>query len=398
MSQESLSSVPEHMAESPTEPIKTPADLAKEINCQYVIPDTSKMPSCNYNKGPHKIDWSRNILLVDFSYLTFSRFFAMRTWYMAAHSKVAKHLAKDYDWCSDPVFMEKYTHTYMNKVLTFCKQHKIPRTNIIYALDCRHNDNWRVQSSTGYKGTRAESHEKNDFHNFDIFGYSRKVILAAEQSAHGNLVLSHENLEADDIIALIVKYLESATPTPYPGSVYILANDRDYIQICEKNVYLYDITYKPLSSLLLGTHMSARDFLIRKILLGDVSDNIPGCYISRDFLTRHNIKQPAKSKTSPLDYTSCTAKLIDTLFQSPSAKQELYTMLDECRQYLSSQPDPDYKGCDPVVVTYPHHPATSSIKDNQFLYNARVIDFANIPRTLASEIVSVFTNEVKYSA
>jgi hypothetical protein len=78
-------------------------------------------------------------------------------------------------------------------------------------------------------------------------------------------------------------------------------------------------------------------------------------------------------------------------------------MLDECRQYLSIQPEQEYDSKDshpvtypPHPVTYPHHLATSSIKDNQFLYNARLIDFANIPRTLAGEVLAIFSQELTY--
>lgn len=367
--------------------------MAKPVASSFVIPQTGDLAKCQLNTGPHKLDWSANILLVDFSYLTFSRFFAMRTWYSMAHKDNYTTLPKDHDWCKNPVFMEKYTQTYMAKVLTFCKQHKIPRTNIIYVLDCRHSDNWRVQSSSGYKGTRAESHEKNDFYNFDIFGYTRKVILAPEQRMYGNLVFTHQNLEADDVIALLVKHISTRvlpvgpTSLPYIKDMYILANDRDYIQLCEGNVHLYDTSFKPISSILLGSHLSAKDFLIKKILLGDTSDNIPGCYISKEFLDRYEIKA-----TKP--YLSCTQKLIELLLANPGAKRALYEMLESCRILLASLPVPEYVLSDSVDqdagLVLPAHEPVSCFKDNQFLYNARVIDFANIPRTLAGEIDGTF--------
>jgi 5'-3' exonuclease len=349
----------------------------------FIIPQTEDLSKCVLNVGLHKIDWSANILLVDFSYLTFSRFFAMRTWYSMAHKDNYATLPKDHDWCKDKAFMEKYTQTYMNKVLTFCKQHKIPRTNIIYALDCRHNDNWRVQSSTGYKGTRAESHEKNDFYNFDIFGYTRKVILAPEQRMYGNLVFTHQNLEADDVIALLVKHI---TSTSYAKDLYILANDRDYIQLCENKVHLYDTSFKPISSMLLGSYLSAKEFLLKKILLGDVSDNIPSCYISKEFLARYEIK-------ATKSHLSCTQKLVEQLLANPGSKQALLAMLDSCREFLATQPTPEYSVEDSQVpeslIVLPEHEPVACFKGNQFLYNARVIDFVNIPRTLVGEMTSI---------
>ena len=400
--------------------IKTPVDLAIELNCTFTIPDVNNMKNCLLNRGQHKIDWTKPIMIVDFSYLTFSRFFAMRTWYNNAHTDVAKHLPRDYDWCKDLVFMEKYTATYLTKLLFFCKKKtvNIPRSNIIYVLDCRHNDNWRVQTSKGYKGTRAESHERNDFHNFDIFAYTRKTILSAEQATYGSMVFFHPNLEADDMVALLVKYLRSQCAIKYNfnSELFIMANDRDYLQICENKTHLYDITFSPINTLVLGTMITPQYFLIKKILMGDGSDNITPCYIAKEFLTKHNITATNRP------HLKCTQDLITKMLNSATAKRELYEILNSCRSLLASIPEPEYDD-NVTPVTSPtqssesnsnttantmvnttiinndlpvNHivlPTTSSsvyFKDNQFLYNARVIDFENIPQRLVTEGIKLY--------
>lgn len=389
--------------------IKTPLDLAKELGCKFIIPDVNNMKNCLLNKGQHKIDWSKPIMLVDFSYLTFSRFFAMRTWYNNAHSEVAKHLSRDYDWCKDPVFMEKYTSTYLNKLLFLCKKKtvNVPRTNIIYVLDCRHNENWRVQTSKGYKGTRAESHERNDFHNFDIFAYTRKTILNAEQATYGSPIFFHPNLEADDMVALLVKYLRRTCAAKYKfnADIFIMANDKDYLQLCEAKTHLYDITYSPISTLVLGNIMSPQDFLLKKILMGDGSDNIVPCYIAKEFLAKHGI--PAGNRQQ----LKCTPDLITKMLNSSGAKSELYGILNACRSLLASMPEPEYENDNNQSTTQqtsisadtqedlpvnhiilPSIESSSYFKDNQFLYNARVVDFQNIPPRLVNDANKIYDN------
>lgn len=388
--------------------IKTPSDLANDLNCTFIIPDVNNMKNCLLNRGKHQIDWNKPIMLVDFSYLTFSRFFAMRTWYNNAHTEIAKHLSRDYDWCKDKVFMEKYTSTYLTKLLFFCKKKtvNIPRTNIIYVLDCRHNDNWRVQTAKGYKGTRAESHERNDFHNFDIFAYTRKTILNAEQSAYGSMVFFHPNLEADDMVALLVKYLRTTCAEKYKftNDIFIMANDRDYLQLCEPKTHLYDITYCNIDNLILGSTLTPQDFLIKKILMGDGSDNIMPCYISKLFLSKHNIT------SSNRQFIKCTPDLISKMINSASAKNELYEILNACRILLASIPEPEYEdtvctgiesspnsvsGIDNTPINHIILPLISSstyFKDNQFLYNARVIDFQNIPSRLVEDANKLYNS------
>ena len=379
-----------------SKPDKTPAKLASELGCSFEIP-SNDIKNCLLNKGTHKIDWNSNIILVDFSYLTFCRFFAMRTWYSVAYKDVAKSLPSTYDWCKDQVFMEKYTKTYLTKLLDFCKDNNIPRTNIIYALDCRHNDNWRVQTTTGYKGTRSASHQRNDFHNFDIFPYTRKVILANEQKSQGSLVMYHPNLEADDIIALLTKYIKiNKLTNPLKNTnIFILATDRDYVQLCDTNVHLFDITKKPISNILLSSYTSAKDYLLEKILVGDIADNIPGCVLTDEFIRKHKIKQTKKVML----VTKTSRELLKTLFTTESIRQDLYNILDSCNEFLLTMPEPEFEtelkiSADvdnlPInSVMLPTHYSGKYFKDNQFLKNARVIDFNNIPKNIATDMTEI---------
>ena len=81
----------------------------EDPNCNYIIPDVSNLKPCLLNNEgcQHKVDFSKNIAIVDFSYFVYCRFFAIRTWYYKAFPE--KTIPDDYDWTKDVVFMERLT-------------------------------------------------------------------------------------------------------------------------------------------------------------------------------------------------------------------------------------------------------------------------------------------------
>jgi 5'-3' exonuclease len=80
-----------------------------------------------------------------------------------------------------------------------------------------------------------------------------------------------DNIEADDTIAYLASYFKE--------KVYILSNDRDFLQLVSERVNVYVPTkkkmYKP-DNLLEDYGVSCENFTIYKALLGDNSDSIPG--------------------------------------------------------------------------------------------------------------------------
>ncbi len=87
------------------------------------------------------------------------------------------------------------------------------------------------------------------------------------------------------------------------------------------------------------------------------------------------------------------------MLNSASAKNELYNILNACRTALASIPEPEYddnKDVSPANniisddtpinhIILPVIESSSYFKDNQFLYNARVVDFQNIPARLIDD-------------
>lgn len=339
----------------------------------------------------HKIDWSKNICVVDLSYMTYTRFFGVRDWYQRAYPE--KQIPPDHDWTADNDFMDKFYSLFTKKLFAVCRQKLVPTTNIVFAIDCRHCDNWRVLATQSYKETRKESHAKNNFSNFDIFPYIRRAVIAPLQREFGNLVLKHNNLEADDMVALFIRAARERHMPSNPGChIYIMANDRDYIQICDAFVHLIDLNDKPISDQIFGpgTGMDARKFLLRKILCGDVSDNIAGCYFNKDFLVKYGVvcKRPQLKASD---------KVLAVLFANPESYSILDRLLKLVNGYHSNLPIktmPDAAALGPVTQvslpnpTYPDDlkAALGILKDDLFVPNAKLVDFANIPVGYVNEV------------
>ena len=322
------------------------------------------------------LELDKNICIVDLSYMTFTRFFAVRKWYeiKSAKEKPDWKIPDTHDWMNDIEFMDKYNKLFFEKLFHLCYKQKIPRHNIIFVSDCKHKDNWRVVSKASYKCTRKDSHDKNKFYNFNIFPYVRDNLIKELQEEGRNIVLHHSNLEADDVIACLVKYINNKKK--YNKSITIITTDKDYFQLCNSKVACYDLSGKCVSSKVLTEFVNAKEYLLYKVLLGDVSDNIPACYLSKEFLATANYitKKP---------YLKASKGLITKLFLNNSCKQLLLEYLNYVYDINISKLTEDelkYKWLEKYdIFDY-------ITKDKQFESNAKFIDFNNIPVNYVNDI------------
>jgi 5'-3' exonuclease len=94
------------------------------------------------------------------------------------------------------------------------------------------------------------------------------------QKGGAKAILKHPKLEADDCIAISVKHLINKYPNCH---IYIITSDRDYLQLNAHNVDLYNLAYKNIADNKSSTG-NPKDDLEIKIIMGDVSDNIPSVF------------------------------------------------------------------------------------------------------------------------
>jgi 5'-3' exonuclease len=140
---------------------------------------------------------------------------------------------------------------------------------LIVGKDCKRENIWRNKLFPQYKATR-----NNDpaFCGKPFFKMAYDDDLFKQGGAKATLY--HPELEADDCIAISVKYLLEKYPKCH---IYIITSDRDYLQLNAPNVDLYNLAYANIAQNKSSTGNPKHDLEI-KIIMGDISDNIPSSF------------------------------------------------------------------------------------------------------------------------
>lgn len=209
-------------------------------------------------------------IFVDGSYYCFYRYFALLQWWKNAYPN--EDLKIPYE---NEKFVEKFRKTFIHNLEQIPNKLKIHKQDIkpilIVGKDCKRENIWRNELFPNYKANRDNSIESG-FMGGPFF----KMVYEEElfQKGGAKAILKHPRLEADDCIALSVKYLVNKYPE---CKIYIITSDKDYLQLKSENVNLYTLSYKNLAD---GKTCSgdAKTDLRIKILMGDVSDNIPSVF------------------------------------------------------------------------------------------------------------------------
>jgi 5'-3' exonuclease len=208
-------------------------------------------------------------IFVDGSYYNFYRYYALLQWWK--HTKPDEVLDDPYQ---NVEFLEKFKKTHVENLKQIPKKLKLDKTCnpiLIVGKDCKREEIWRMKHFAGYKGTRDVG--KGDFKGGPFFKmvYEENLFLEGGTKA----ILKHPHLEADDCIALSVKYLLQKYGTSC--EIYIITSDKDYLQLSGPNVHLYNLSYKNIASSKSSRGDPETDLEI-KIIMGDSSDNIPSVF------------------------------------------------------------------------------------------------------------------------
>lgn len=207
-----------------------------------------------------------NKLYIDGSYFVFYRFFATKNWYKL------QELAEEEDMMSNKVFLEKYDKMFEKTIIDLAKKYEVDTSDIYFFKDCPREKIWRNEHTLEYKGQRANA-------NFDVnvFIHTYTVLLPNLIEKYGIKLISHDRLEADDLVALSIDRNELKGEK---HSYTVITNDNDYIQLAG----MYDMDRIKLinlqgKNLLEKNKLFSRDdvekYLEAKVIMGDKSDNIP---------------------------------------------------------------------------------------------------------------------------
>jgi len=251
--------------------------------------------------------------------------------------------------------------------------------------NCKENS--IIENIKPYKGTRLESHKKNKFNSFNIFDYMKyKFIPTIKDNNNNNIkIINCSKCEADDIIGHLSLYIDNHMKTRAneyntynQHKIYILANDNDYLQVCNNNIKLINGLGNIISGNK-GENYYGDKYLISKILLGDKSDNIRNCTIDSGYL--HNGIPNNKFK-------NVTKKCLESIFDNTEKYTFLNTLLNDIRTNINN-----IELDNSNISIYSNNKITTCkyIDINTFIHNCNMMDFQMLPEKLKDNLYSIFT-------
>jgi 5'-3' exonuclease len=212
---------------------------------------------------------NKTFIFIDGSYFCFYRYHSLLTWWKNAYPEIV---------IDDPFlneqFVAKFRKTFVDHVQNLRKNLGIPKhvkPTIIVGRDCKRENIWRNELFPNYKATRANGKE-DGFMGGPFFKMVYQDNLFIEGGA--STILYHQKLEADDCIALSVKHVLQKYQD---CNVYIITSDKDYLQLAEPRVHIYNLGFKKITDQKSSTGSAECD-LFCKIVMGDISDNIPSVF------------------------------------------------------------------------------------------------------------------------
>jgi 5'-3' exonuclease len=201
----------------------------------------------------------KSYLFIDTSYLIFYRFHALKVWFSKAKPEISLEVE---DITTVPEFMEKYESTFLQTVQKLSKKEGLTMDNTFFIRDCSGSQIWRKDYYPEYKGTRDYS----KFNGNKLFQWTYDHLLPKYTTS---TVLRFDRLEADDVAAILVKQIRKHTNS----KIVIITSDHDYLQLLSyPNVTLLNLKGDSLGEKSIG---SPYGDLMKKVIMGDPSDNLP---------------------------------------------------------------------------------------------------------------------------
>jgi 5'-3' exonuclease len=318
---------------------------------------------------------NNKFLLIDTSYLTFYRFFAIQVWFKNALKEIdVKH--PDFNWLENQEFIEKFKKTFFDSIHKIIKKYKIPYNNVVFALDCPCKNIWRHKYTEKYKAQRRDSRSKEQaLECSNIYEMVRNKLVPDFCGEFESQFKLHKNAEADDIIGVLV-----VNNIVKNREFIIVASDTDYLQLCNSNVKVLDLKMQDIGEKHLGTRLNSEEYLISKILLGDISDNISSCMIKTSFLNSNDILK--KKNNTP--FTKATKMVVSRILENDIVYKTFKLMFEHNRKEHKKK-EINYEEYQSKCSDYTN-PYTEKCR---FTLNQILIDFKMIPTSIKNEILQI---------
>ena len=200
-------------------------------------------------------------ILIDGSYFIFYRYYALIQWW-----SISKQEPVLDNPCENKKFIDLFKSSFIKKIKEIPKKLKIKNPIYIVGKDCPREKIWRNELISNYKGER-----KSD--NYAAYFFKLTYQEGLFEQAGISTILSYPELEADDCLALTARFIYK---NYNENCIHIIANDMDYVQLCNAKIDVYNLKYKKITNTF--TEEEADKHLFCKIVMGDKSDNIPSIF------------------------------------------------------------------------------------------------------------------------
>ena len=237
-------------------------------------------------KANQLFDLSKNYYyVVDTSYVVFCSAASAFKDYVYQNDIPKSLLSPDFDPTLDQEFdlllRDKFVSRIENAIRSYAP-FTFSNSNFIFTIDCPRKEIWRKELYPEYKLSRDTiDHSKDEFDIGKVFKYVYDIIIPSYCDETGSIIIKCTCAESDDIIAVLTRKLLEDDKNNF---IVILSSDRDMVQLYNERVAILTIqneAREPKKELQILTKteikddISANDFLLFKILIGDSSDNIP---------------------------------------------------------------------------------------------------------------------------
>lgn len=224
---------------------------------------------------------SKYIYLVDTSYIVYYSSFATWRAYSYRANIPKELLGPQYDPTLDEAFTNRFQNKFKQCILQSAAKvfPMVDRSNFIFCLDCPRKEIWRGDFYPDYKASRNTLAATYDFNIGKVFQYAYNYILPKIIEDYNAIKIQCKYAEGDDIIAILAKKYNSNGK-----KVVIISGDRDMVQLHNENTTIITIDgikrepQQEIETIIkkpVNNEITAKEFLLFKILIGDPSDQIP---------------------------------------------------------------------------------------------------------------------------
>jgi len=209
----------------------------------------------------------KTYILIDGSYFCFYRYYALKRWWQNAFTEEELNIPIE-----NQIFVDKFEKIFIDTIKQLPKKLKIPKNEKVITIvgkDCKRENIWRNSIYPKYKATR-DNEKADEFLGGPFFNLAYNKLFEQSGVLSKN-ILYHPQLEADDCIAIYTNILLKKNPY---NKIYIITGDHDYLQLQNERIHICNLKYELLKNKKDCIGDAHKDLLL-KILVGDISDNIP---------------------------------------------------------------------------------------------------------------------------